>query len=183
MVEITLPITLQIIQTLSLIIGVAYYITIMRNSQRTRELALQSQEQALETRQAQLFMQIFARQYDIEQRRSHYLIRALEYEDVDDFIEKYGPENNPDADLRLRTLGAYYEGIGVLVKRNLIDPSMVDDLMSGRIIDFWQAIRRFALDVRERTGDYEAFEHSEYLYDVIKSIQDKQRIAAGLPTR
>jgi hypothetical protein len=58
MVEITLPITLQIIQTLSLIIGIAYYLTIMRNSQKTRELTLNAQEQALETRQAQLFMQL-----------------------------------------------------------------------------------------------------------------------------
>lgn len=41
---------------------------------------------------------------------------------------------------RISSLGTYFEGIGVLVKRNLVDPSMVDDLMSGRFIDFWEAM-------------------------------------------
>ena len=68
MVEITLPLVLQIIQTVSLVVGIVYYLIIMRNSQRTRELTLRSQEltrkaqeQALETRQAQLFMQLYNR--------------------------------------------------------------------------------------------------------------------------
>jgi hypothetical protein len=65
MVEITLPIVLQIVQTVGILVGIVYYITIMRSQQRTRELALESQEltrkaqeQTLETRQTQLFMQI-----------------------------------------------------------------------------------------------------------------------------
>jgi hypothetical protein len=44
MVEITLPIVLQILQTVGILVGIVYYITIMRNSQRTRELSLQAQE-------------------------------------------------------------------------------------------------------------------------------------------
>jgi uncharacterized membrane-anchored protein YhcB (DUF1043 family) len=59
MVEITLPIALQIIQTVSLVVGIIYYLIIMRNSQKTRELALNAQEQALETRQTQLFMDVY----------------------------------------------------------------------------------------------------------------------------
>jgi len=137
----------------------------------------------LETRQAQLFMQIFTRQYDIDQRRGLYLVDNLEYENLNDFDEKYGAENNPDAYFRISSLGTYFEGIGVLVKRKLVDSSMVDDLMSGRIIDFWESAGPFILAYRERTGDYEMSEHVEYLYDVIKSIQDNQRIEAGLPIR
>jgi hypothetical protein len=57
MVEITLPIMLQILQTAGILVGIAYYLVIMRNSQKTRELALNAQEKALETRQAQLFIQ------------------------------------------------------------------------------------------------------------------------------
>ena len=67
------------------------------------------------------------------------------------------------------------------MKRNLVDPSMVDDLMSGRIIDFWEAVGPWTLENRERTGDYELGEHSEYLYNVIKKIRDRQRTEAGLP--
>jgi len=128
-------------------------------------------------------MQIFNRQYDIEQRESLHFVEKLEYKDYDDFIEKFGPETNPDAYFRLSSIGTYYEGIGVLVKRNLVDPYLVDDLMSGRILQYWEAMGPFLKKLREITGDYEAGEYAEYLYKVIKSIQDKQRIDAGLSTR
>ena len=157
-------------------IAAIYYTLTLRYTKRSQDLQL-------ETRQAQLFMQIYNRQYTIEQRRSLHIINTLEYESRDDFNEKYGPETNPDAYFRIQSLGAYFEGVGVLVKRNLVDPYMVDDLMSGRIIDFWDAVSAFLKEYRESSGDYEAYEHVEYLYEVIKSIQDEQRIAAGLPTR
>lgn len=159
----------DVITIFGVIAGFSYYVMTVRNQNRAR--------------QAQLFMQIFSRQYDVEQRRSLYIIENIEYENLDDFLEKYGPETNPDVYFRGSSLGTYFEGVGVLVKRKLIDPSMVDDLMSGRIIDYWEANRRWVLEMRERTGDYEMIEHVEYLYDVIKSIQDKQRIAKGLPVR
>ena len=153
-----------------------YYTMTLRYTKRSQELQL-------ETRQAQLFMQIYNRQYTIEQRRSLHIVSTIEIDNLEDFYEKYGPDTNPDAYFRLQSLGAYFEGVGVLVKRNLVDPTMVDDLMSGRIIDFWDALGDFIRELRERTGDYEAWEHVEYLYNVIKSIQDKQRIEAGLPPR
>jgi len=42
MVEITLPIMLQIMQTVGILVGIIYYITIMRNTQKTRELTLKA---------------------------------------------------------------------------------------------------------------------------------------------
>jgi preprotein translocase subunit YajC len=46
MVEVTYQMVLSTIQTIALIVGIAYYMTISRKQQRTRELALESQEQA-----------------------------------------------------------------------------------------------------------------------------------------
>jgi hypothetical protein len=174
--EVTYQMVLSTLQTIALIVGIVYYLIIMRNSQRNQKIQI-------ETRQAQLFMQIFTRQYDVDQRRNLHLVTHLEYKNYDDFIEKYGAVNNPDVYFRFSSLCTYFEGVGVLVKRNLVDPSIVDDLMSGRIIEFWEAVSPYILAFRERTGDYEAIEHVEYLYTIIKSIQDKQRIAAGLPIR
>ncbi len=173
---IELSVVRDLVAIFGVIAGFTYYVLAVRNTQKNQELQL-------ETRQAQLFMQIFARQYDVEQRKSIYLVRNLEYKDLDDFNEKYGPENNPDTFFRFNSLATYFEGVGVLVKRNLVDPSMVDDLMSGRVNEFWEAVRPFTIELRERTGNYEAWEHVEYLYNVIKPIQDKQRIEAGLPIR
>ena len=57
MVDITLPIVLQIVQTAGILVGIVYYIAIMRNNQRTQQMQL-------ETRQAQLFMQLYNRLRD-----------------------------------------------------------------------------------------------------------------------
>jgi hypothetical protein len=73
---------------IGIIVAIVYYTLTLRNANKTQELQL-------ETRQAQLFMQIFNRQYDIDQRKSIYLAQNIEYKDFDDFIEKYGPETNP----------------------------------------------------------------------------------------
>ena len=43
---------------LGLTASIAYYANILNNANKTRELQLKAQEQALETRQAQLLMQI-----------------------------------------------------------------------------------------------------------------------------
>ena len=40
--------------------GFTYYVITVRNAQRVRELTLKAQEQSLETRQTQLFMQIYS---------------------------------------------------------------------------------------------------------------------------
>ena len=65
MVEITYQMVLSTLQTIALIVGIAYYLIIMRNSQRTRELTLQSQEltrkaqeQAMRARASRFVMKI-----------------------------------------------------------------------------------------------------------------------------
>ena len=65
MAEITYQMVLSTIQTVGLLVGIFYYVTTLRNAQKTRELTLQSmeltrkaQEQAVETRQAQLYNNI-----------------------------------------------------------------------------------------------------------------------------
>ena len=40
MVEITIPIILQIVQTVGILVGIIYYITIMRNTNQTRQTEL-----------------------------------------------------------------------------------------------------------------------------------------------
>ena len=62
----------------------------------------------------------------------------LQFEDYDDYEAKYGFQANPDAYLLHGRVETYLEGIGVLVKRGLIDPSFVDDLMSSGIVSFWE---------------------------------------------
>jgi hypothetical protein len=160
MVEITLPIILQFIQTAGILVGIIYYITIMRNQQRTRELTL-------ETRQTHLFMEIYKIyaskefQRDLEQMKN-----VWKFEGYDDFFEKYDVENNPDAHAIWDHAVRWHEGLGLLVRKGLIDPESVNDLMGifGPLI----------LEFRERRDAPLRGNAIEYLHDAIKEIRDRK---------
>ena len=175
MVEFTYQMVLSTLQTIALIVGIAYYLIIMRNSQRTRELTLQSQDQALETRQTQLFMYMYDRWSDPEFMKHYYEIMEWNWTDYDDFWERYGASKNPDTYLHFSTIGRFFEGVGVLVKRELVDPLLVDDLMSGHVLRFWERFGESIIkeyQVRANSPTY--YEFVEYLYSVIKPIAESQ---------
>ena len=171
MIEVTYQMVLNTIQTIALVVGIIYYLTIMRNAQKTRELTLRSQENATETRQAQLFMNIYdtysSKQYQKDRER---MFMIWEYEDYDDFFRKYGPDVAPDEHAIWDMFCSHFEGIAVLVKRGLIDSELVYDLMYSSIIFFWEKFETVLLGLRERHGP-RAWEDLEYLYNEMKRLQ------------
>ena len=52
-------IVLTLLQTISIMVGIEYYILNLQNNQKNQETSIKNQEITLETRQAQLFMNIF----------------------------------------------------------------------------------------------------------------------------
>ena len=59
MAEITYQMVLSTLQTVALVVGIIYYITIMRNQQKTRELTLKAQEEVEKSRKRELILQRF----------------------------------------------------------------------------------------------------------------------------
>ena len=106
---------------------------------------------------------------------SHFLIRAKHIHDnYDDYVAKYGYTANPDAAILHAKVNMYLEGIGVLVKRELIDPSLVDDLMSSIVVIYWEKYRPYVYDYRVRRDLHQMSEYVEYLYNQIKPIVERQ---------
>jgi hypothetical protein len=162
------PITLQTLLTyltlISVPVGVFYHIMTLRNTRKNQELQL-------ETRQAQLFMQIYNRFQSPEFQLNDYLFTQWEWKDFDDFEEKYGDAESYSKHM---SAGCYYEGIGVLVQRGLIDVEIVDDLLSGYIIRFWEKFKPVNDVWRERLEWPQSYEWLEYLYNQIKPIVEEQ---------
>jgi hypothetical protein len=151
---------------LSVSLAAFYYISTLRNAQRTQQLQL-------ETRQAQLFMQIY-QQFISKDFKLSYLdiINNWSWDDFDDFIRKYVAdiENNSKWDI----VGSFFEGIGVLVKRGLVNPALVDDLMSGHTLMSWEKMEPVYLEIRRRWNWPQIAEWWEYLYNEIKAIASEQ---------
>ena len=173
MAEITLQVVLQIVQTIALIVGIAYYLFIMRNTQRTQELTLRAQEQALETRQAQVFMQIYRE--DVSQKGPYGLMDLLEWEfkDADEFDEKYGRHTNPDAYRSYNYWLNYMEGLGIMVREGYISIHLVALMSSGGVKNLWRKFQPLIYEQRERHNWPRWSIEFEYLYDTLMDYAEK----------
>jgi hypothetical protein len=165
----------------SVTVAAIYYVLNLRISQRnqelslkTQELALKSQQQNLETRQSQILMSLYQKWIEPEFQDWWFDIQEWEWRDYDDFMEKYGRKSNPDAWRKFVVLGSFLEGLGVFVKRGLIDALMVDDLLSWYIVVYWQKLGSIYIEYRRRMNSPTIMEFGEYLYDVVYEIWNRQ---------
>lgn len=172
MVEITYQMVLSTIQTASLVVGIIYYLTIMRNQQRNQELTLKAQEQAIESRNTQFLMQLYS---DISDEESIKMIFSDKtWDTFDEWWELYGPTKNPDAFAKWLHAMLTYEIIGVLLKRGFLDIEVIDDLMSGGTLMIWDRYGSIIEGLRERFGYPQLQEHQEYMASEIRKIVNKQ---------
>lgn len=141
-----------ILTVLGLTASLFYYARVLENQNKTR--------------QTQLFLQFYNRLTDKQFYEEYKKINAREWNDVDDYIEKYG--YGPTL------FDIYLEGVGLLVKRGLIDIQFVDDLMSSLVIQYWRSHGEVLLGMREKQKMPQAGEWTEYLYYEIMKIAEKQ---------
>jgi hypothetical protein len=161
------------VQTVTVIIaGISVIIGVI-NSILSSRRAEKNDEQTLETRQAQLYMQIYNRWNSRDLVNAYVNTRYVyQWKDYDDFIAKYHPPVNPEASTNFTMMAYFFEGLGVLVKKGLIDISLVEDLLSQRVIWYWENIAAPNVEkVRELTDDPTQYDHIEYLYHELKHRQ------------
>jgi hypothetical protein len=163
----------QFAAAIGVCVAAVYYVMNLRISQRnqelslkTQELALKAQQQTLETRQAQLFVQLYSQYYNKDWVAAAYDVSTnMKYGSYEEFWEKYGSvEEVQKWDL----LSHYFEGAGILVKKGLIDPSLVSDLFSEEFVSYWERISPFVMEYRVRANKPRTCENQEYLYGLIK---------------
>jgi hypothetical protein len=147
---------------LSISISIIYYASVLRNANKTQMLQL-------ETRQAQLFMGFHTVWFNPEFYRDMIEVAFLwDYSGYDDFMEKYWMTSNPELFNKWGRAESYLEGIGVMMKRGLLDPSLMDDLMSGFIIAMWDKYGSFIQEFRKRNNQPQFGEFFEYLYREVR---------------
>ncbi|MHA1959537.1 MAG: DUF4760 domain-containing protein [Candidatus Thorarchaeota archaeon] len=158
---------LNIAETAGILVGILIALFQLRRIQARGQTEL-------ETRQASLFMQIYDHFYNLDFVKRQLEIWKWNWSDYDDFLRKYDFDTNPETGSLFFSVGTYFEGIGVLVNRNLIDPRIVDDLMSGLIMRTWNKFGPVIRETRRRLNWPQYFEFFEYLNDRIKLIAENQ---------
>jgi hypothetical protein len=90
---------------------------------------------------------------------------SLKYKNYDDYLEKYS--GKPEQ-VMFKVLGNYFEGIGILVKRKLVDTDIVYDFWGDIIISTWEENKLLTEGMRKDSGDAKTFAFWEYLYGELK---------------
>jgi len=93
-------------------------------------------------------------------------VRTREDLDFDAYQKKYGLS---DVD----ATGWFFEGVGVLLHRKLIDIAVVDDLFSSPIKISWEKLKPIALGERKQSGRPQIWEWWEYLYNEMQNREQK----------
>lgn len=146
-----------------------------------------SNRRAEEQRQTQLLMQIYSQwntksfQQQYGRVRYYYANPDLlgSYQDWEKLmgLEPNQPfwttldDKNLDAYSDVNSMSEFFEGIGVLVKRKLIDIDVVEDLLANRIIWWWEFFRPISKGARIIVDDPKLHDHVEYLYNIMKQRQ------------
>ncbi len=154
--------------------SIIYYANILNNANKTRELQLKSQEQALETRQMQIWMHYMDMAWDEDIQEVYFIVYG-NFNNVDEFMEKFNTDNKF---YRVFLRYAYWwDAIGTMVKQGLV-PIEYAVFAGGAamrtILQEWENFSNVVYRLRERRQRTKRdFDNWEYLYDeLVKYLEE-----------
>ena len=166
---------LNYIAMISIPVGVTYHIMTLYNTRRNQKLTL-------ETRQAQLFMQLYQRTINEEANRRWSKQMLYQWDDYDDFENKYG-QNSEDLTTILHTTWQQFNGVGLLLRRGLIDRETAYGLSGGwRAVLIWMKWKDIIVEMRERYFNPDYMDGLEFLGVEMIKYREEKGLPNNLPT-
>ncbi len=151
-------------------IGVRSYI----NSNKRAE---EARRRELETRQAQLFMGVYQTWATRDSLIQLEKVLAFNFKDYEDWVRKYGPiGENPEDHSSWDFVMTYMDGLGSLVKRDLIDSRFVAELMGLPVIYTFQKFKSVIMG--QRAFNPLLYSNFETLYNVVNNLVPGQSYEA-----
>jgi len=117
-------------------------------------------------RQTDLIVKLYSQFNSLEFTKVLEEVLNRKAKDYDDYRNKYGMAE-------VAAVGNFFEGIGILLKRKLIDIELVDDMFTSPIKWTWEKTRDLTMEMRRVTNQPEIFEWFEYLYNEMKKREQK----------
>ncbi|MBM3292631.1 hypothetical protein FJY84_08125 [Candidatus Bathyarchaeota archaeon] len=151
-----IPLVSQIATAFGVCIAATYYVLNLRNNQKNMQLTL-------ETRQAQLFMNIYDKTSKREFTESWRKFMAYKFSNYNEFRELY--QNNHEFQNSQWELSNVYEGLGVLVKEGLLPIRMVALLMTGMFRGYWEKFIPIYDDAVKDMGFSRWLSETKFLYE------------------
>ncbi len=169
--------TLSIVLTgLTLSIAAIYYTLTLRYTRRNQELTLKAQEQALETRQAQIFRNTIDKAFSKEGLDHFRVLRNATWSSYEEWLELR--RDDSEYDTAYFWLSHLYEGIGTSVRLGHADIKLVAYCMPGDHLRWWESYRDVVYGERKRLNDRRYRSEWEYLYnELVKYLEEHPELA------
>ncbi len=163
---------LSTLQTVGLLEGIFYNIMTLRNQQK-------NQEHSKETRKIQLLLGINENiTEELGSGVDYNDIMAMKWDNYDDFISKYGIENNPDSYSKRMTIWRRIHVNGLLVRDGLLDVRAIIDYVGDGPYYVWKKFKDIIEESRRLYHLPDYLIGLEYLAGEI----EKYRLSQGLET-
>jgi len=118
------------------------------------------------TRQTDLVIRLYSTFGSDEIQEAWERIQTREFKDFDSYRKEYGLQD-------VNKVGWFFEGLGVLLHRKLIDISLVDDLFSSPVKRAWEKLKPVAEGERNQTNRPQIWEWFEYVYNEMKKREQR----------
>jgi len=141
---IDIPSITGIVAAAGVMVGVAFTVLELRN--------------LVKTRQTDLVIRLYSTRTSKEFQESWKKVMAKEFKDYHNYEKWYDWSDFIE-------VGLFFEEIGILLSRKLIDIGLVDDLHSYIIKTTWEKIKRVVEGIRKSNNAPQIYEWFEYLYN------------------
>ncbi len=122
----------------------------------------------VKTRQTDLAMRLYQHFGTKEFMNAWWQIATREEKDYNEYVKKYGGAE-------LLQVGVFFEGIGIMLHRKLMDINMAADLFSESVKLVWEKNKPILEEIAGQHNIPEAWQWFEYLYNELQ--EREQRVA------
>jgi len=140
------------IASTSVLIAAIYYVLQIRNQTKIR--------------QTDLVMRLYSTFGSKEFQDAWTRIESIEFKNYDEYVKKCGLGDYAQC-------ATFFEGIGVLLQKKLIDINLVDALFSVPLKFMYERMKPIIEGNREQLHNQRVFEHFEYLYIEMKKREQQ----------
>jgi len=142
------------------LVGVVYYVLDMRHQSKVR--------------QTDLIMRLYSTFGSEEHLKAGKTVSKIDYEGYDDFVKKYGAPNSEEPiPMAIDKVLYFFEEVGVLLSKKLLDIDMIDQLMGYNIMMIGTKTMPIIEEARKRLGLPRVWTNFEHLYDAMRERNQK----------
>jgi hypothetical protein len=166
---VSLEVVAILLSGISISASLYYYSSVLQNANKTQQMQL-------ETRQTQLYQQLFNRFMDDSFPVFWEVLFDWSWSDYDDFMDKYGFDNNPEDWNRFIIATSPWENMGILIKEGMIDPKILFHWMGPYPLYLWDKVEPVMVEYRNRNNIPSFFEWFEDIYYCFKELQKEDDV-------